>query len=207
MIKVVTFSARKGGVGKTLLTASMAVLASQQAPTAIIDLDPQGCLTAWFDRRSLREPILAEVRPETLQQAPGEMAARGCEWLFIDTPPGFGDIVAEAMVLADLVVVPTKPGELDIEATLKTVAMAEALDVAYAVLPNDATFRSRAMGEAINYYRDAGLPLLSAVHHRVNLMLRKGLALPERSPNCTGSRELNRAWQELQALVGGGVSA
>ena len=48
-MKTIVFAASKGGVGKTTLCAALSSYAgtNTKKKVAIIDLDPQGSLTAW----------------------------------------------------------------------------------------------------------------------------------------------------------------
>ena len=52
----VTIAQRKGGVGKTTLAAHLAVAWAQDPnrSVALLDLDPQGSLGEWFERREAR---------------------------------------------------------------------------------------------------------------------------------------------------------
>src|SRR5689334_25425332 len=48
----IVVSSPKGGVGKTTLTTGLAVLASLDGlRVTVVDLDPQGSLTWWYDAR------------------------------------------------------------------------------------------------------------------------------------------------------------
>ncbi len=216
-MKVVTIAARKGGAGKTLLTASFAVLACQDcterkpegddartASVAMIDLDPQGCLTDWRNGRSLPGPALIAVAPRYLPKRLAELEARGVEYVFIDTPPGQTEYRALGMAFAHLVVIPTRPAELDLSATIKTAVLAERSGARYAVLPNAANFRSRAMGETIRMLRDAGLSPLPPIHNRVGLALSSGRTLSENDPTSRGAAELAATWAAIIHLLKGG---
>jgi len=52
-MKVIALASQKGGVGKTTITAHLAVTAEQQndGPVVLIDTDPQGSLSAWWNVR------------------------------------------------------------------------------------------------------------------------------------------------------------
>ena len=51
---LIAFASTKGGVGKTTLTAAMAVAAARKGhKVAIYDFDPIHGLARWFDRRRL----------------------------------------------------------------------------------------------------------------------------------------------------------
>ena len=51
-METITFAAAKGGVGKTTLTAALAVAAILNNPAlsiGVVDLDPQGSFTRWWN--------------------------------------------------------------------------------------------------------------------------------------------------------------
>ena len=52
-MNVVTFTSRKGGVGKSTLTAHIAAFAHLSGHSClIVDADPQGSLTLWHSKRA-----------------------------------------------------------------------------------------------------------------------------------------------------------
>jgi len=212
----ITLAARKGGVGKTTLTATLAILAAINTMTegnaatpdhrgvAVLDLDPQGSLTAWINQRPAPYPAMVQIAPTRLIEGLAALSPQGFHTVLIDTPPGHGDIVVAAMAAADLVLVPVKPGELDFEAAMKTVVIAASLARPYALAPNDATFRSRAMGQTIRQIRDLDLPVLPVLHHRVDAALVGGQTAVERAPNSRASAELRELWAAINRMLRNG---
>ena len=210
---VITLAARKGGVGKTLMTASLSVLASMHSMSrdeadppdhqgvAVIDLDPQGSLTAWINQRAAPFPAMVQMNPSRLMDGLSEMKTQGFQMVVIDTPPGHGDLVVAAMAAADLVVIPVKPGDLDLEAAMNTLAIADSLHHPYALLPNDATYRSRAMGQTIRQITEMGLPMLPVLHHRVDAALSGGQTALERAPTSRASAELRSVMAAINARL------
>ena len=54
---------------------------------------------------------------QNVENIPGDLrviAAMGYEWLFIDSPPTGMDLVEQAVVVADAVIVPVRPGFFDV---------------------------------------------------------------------------------------------
>ena len=206
---VITLAARKGGVGKTLLTASLSVLAAMTSNddddrpdhggVAVIDMDPQGTLTAWRNSRAAPYPAIVQTRSAVLSLTAGRLREEGFHTVFVDAPPGHGDIVVQTMLAADLVVIPVKAGELDLLATMDTIAIAQRLGRPYLVLPNDATFRSIAMGQTIRTLNEASIPTMDAVHHRVDAILARGCTATERSPRSRAAVELATAWHQIKS--------
>ena len=60
---VCVLASRKEGCGKTTLASHLAVEAGRAGagPVAVVDLDPMGGLSGWWDARQAAEPILARV--------------------------------------------------------------------------------------------------------------------------------------------------
>ncbi len=56
-------ASRKGGAGKTTLACHLAVEAGRAGygPVAVVDLDPMGGLSGWWDARKAEIPALVRV--------------------------------------------------------------------------------------------------------------------------------------------------
>ena len=69
---VVVFASQKGGAGKTTLSGHLAVEAEQQGdgPVALIDTDPQGSLTKWWNVR--------------MAETPAYFTSKSCAWTKAD---------------------------------------------------------------------------------------------------------------------------
>ena len=212
-MNVFVFAARKGGVGKTTLTSTFAVLAHLEAARdaapgstppriATIDCDSQGCCSQFFNSRSGKRPgpDLFEASLGTLPVILEELRELGYAATFVDCGPAHGAVVAAAMRAATVIVVPTKASELDLEAARKTVAMAEAAGTPYFLQLCDVTFRTRAVGSAKEKLEEMGLPLLPVVHRRVDIPLASGETVFDRAPDSTAAKEMRKAYR---ALTGG----
>ena len=58
-MNVIVFASRKGGSGKSTLTAHLAAHVNKASrPCLLIDADPQGSLTLWHKLRGTNEPPL-----------------------------------------------------------------------------------------------------------------------------------------------------
>src|SRR3954468_18453457 len=102
-MKAISFANQKGGVGKSTLCASLAVISGD---SLILDVDPQASVSQWFQSRPETFPL-----PECARSKPRDVAtiikATKRQWVFIDTP---GDLTArEAIEASDLCVVPVRP--------------------------------------------------------------------------------------------------
>lgn len=112
-MKILLVLAPKGGAGKTTLVRNLAVCAAMSgARTAILDTDPQGSLSTWWQKRSEdRAPIDLYQEPlSTLSEA--ARVVDDADLLVIDTPTAIEAYPAQTKSLilaADLVLMPVRP--------------------------------------------------------------------------------------------------
>src|SRR5437763_15702366 len=86
-MNVITLASRKGGSGKSTLTAHLAAFAQKLGKRCLIlDADPQGSLTLWHSMRAGREPRL-ESAARGIDRLLAYAVIDGVEWVFIDTAP------------------------------------------------------------------------------------------------------------------------
>ena len=77
-MKTIALVTQKGGTGKTTLAASLAVAAQEAGERVfLIDLDPQGSLTSWAERREAESPPVDKVAPQQLPPALAGLAKAG----------------------------------------------------------------------------------------------------------------------------------
>lgn len=115
---MIAITGRKGGVGKTSLTANLAAeLQALGHTVTVLDTDPQQSLKAWA---GLGSGLLSEIveavdttHPERFR-AKVQDATKTADRVLIDTPPGFADPALLAALLADVVLLPAGPSPLDI---------------------------------------------------------------------------------------------
>jgi chromosome partitioning protein len=120
---IITIAQQKGGSGKTTVAAHLAVaLGTRDKSVAIVDVDPQGSLGEWFERREERlgeDGIDLEFRTASGWGARREARnlARAHDFVIVDTPPKSDIEMRPAIEIADLVVVPLQPTPVDLWAT------------------------------------------------------------------------------------------
>jgi chromosome partitioning protein len=128
--KVLTLAQQKGGAGKTTLVAQLAVaLAARRKTVALVDIDPQGSLTRWFQvRREAGIESGIELTSVTgwRAQAAVEKLKSTHDFVLVDSAP-HAEIEAKIAVrVADLILVPIQPSPLDLWATTPTLELARA---------------------------------------------------------------------------------
>src|SRR5579871_2927832 len=137
-MNVLTFASRKGGTGKSTLAAHLA--AYVQAPSLLIDDDPQASLTFWNSLRGDGALPLKQVK-RTLERTLKKAERKNTAWVFIDTPANMSAGVTEAVQAATLAIIPCRPGLFDIAAVQETIAFARRARTPYVVVINGAPSR------------------------------------------------------------------
>jgi chromosome partitioning protein len=115
---ILTVASFKGGVGKTTTAVHLAAYLQKQAPTLLIDGDPNRSATKWTGRGELPFKVVDERQSARY--------ARDYEHIVIDTEarPNEEDLRALADG-CDLLVIPTTPDALALDALLLTVEALE----------------------------------------------------------------------------------
>src|SRR4051812_4480220 len=148
---IIAIASQKGGSGKTTLAGHLAVQAeaSGAGPVTLIDTDPQGSLSEWWNARAAETPSFARTTSATLKEDIERLRTLGIKLLVIDTPPAIEATIADVIGLADLVVVPVRPSPHDLRAVGATVDIVEKLGKPLIFVLNGAAPRARITNEAI----------------------------------------------------------
>lgn len=123
-MQVIVLATQKGGSGKSTLARSIAAEMTGRGRVAMLDLDPQGSLTKWWQRREADDLQLVTglTRAEQIAKAVDTLREQGFDWLIIDTPGARDEATRIALHSADLVLVPVHPSQDDLDAVGPTVA-------------------------------------------------------------------------------------
>ena len=124
---VVAIVAQKGGVGKTTLATNLAWSFAQTGSVLLLDADPQGSARDWghFNtggpenlsvQGAGREPLVDHVR---------KVSGR-YDWVIVDGPPGISNVSADAVRVADVVLIPAKASAFDVWAATDIVTAVKA---------------------------------------------------------------------------------
>lgn len=167
--RIYTIAQQKGGSGKTTLSAHLAVAWSleQGMSVAILDVDPQGSLGEWLERREQRlgeDKVGLSFRTASGWGARREARAlaRDHDIVIIDTPPHADREARTAMELAALVVVPVQPTPADLWATEATLELAAKERVPALMVLNRVAPRARLTGEMIAALGDFDAPVAAS---------------------------------------------
>jgi chromosome partitioning protein len=126
-VKTIVVATQKGGSGKSTIVAHLGVAAAQDGErVALIDTDPQGSLAGWGTRREVDSPFVAAVSLLRLSDALDAARAAEMTLCVVDTPGSFGAAEANAIGLADFILVPARPSPFDLSAIAKTLDVVRA---------------------------------------------------------------------------------
>jgi chromosome partitioning protein len=204
-MKVVVIASRKGGSGKTTLAGHLAVQAERggQGPAALIDVDPQGSLSEWWNKRTAETPVFAHTNVARLPRDIERLRDLGIQLLVIDTPPALTSAVGDVVGLADLVVIPSRPSPHDLRSIGATAELVERLGRPLVFVINSAVPRARITNEAIEILSRHGVLAPVIVHHRVDFAasMIDGRTVMELPGSSKSSDEIERLWSYLQARL------
>lgn len=164
-LKTIAIAQQKGGAGKTTLCRNLAVAAGPGA--VLIDTDPQGSLTNWWNRREANSPALSAIT-ETIAGTLAELDAQGFKLALIDTPPSKHPFVRDIIKAADFVLVPVRPTPDDLDAVGPTVDMIEEEGRNFAFVVSQAKARTRLAMEAVPSLAQHGKVAPVTIYDRVD---------------------------------------
>lgn len=165
---IIAVASQKGGSGKTTLAGHLAVAADRAGagPVVLIDVDPQGSLSEWWNARESNTPLFARAAVSRLAAGLEKIRALGVSLLIIDTPPAIEATIVEVVRIADLVIIPARPSPHDLRAAGATVEVVERIGKPLVFVINGATPRARITAEAAIALSQHGTLAPTIIHHR-----------------------------------------
>lgn len=209
-MQVITIAARKGGVGKTTLATHLSVLAAEAGQSVLLfDTDPQRSLAWWWQIRPGGTPALIECDARELPKIMGDAWREGVAYCIIDTPPHAENSIADAMRVADIVLVPSRPGPFDLAGVAATLDLAQRVGKTALAVINHAPPRTGAAEPAIVTEARAALQQMGAtvaetvIAQRVALShaIISGSTVGEYEPDGKAAAEIATLWVELQSRL------
>lgn len=169
-MKTLVIASQKGGAGKTTMAAHIAVAAdlADAGPVVLIDTDPQGSLSEWWNSREAQTPALTSV---SLDELPGKLAAlkaAGVALAVIDTPPAITESIRLVVQQADFVLIPTHPSPHDLRAVGQTVDLAREAGKPFAFVLTQAKPTAKLTVQAMAALSAHGIVAPAVVHDRVD---------------------------------------
>jgi cellulose biosynthesis protein BcsQ len=208
-MNIITMASRKGGAGKSTLTAHLAAFCHQSGHRCtIIDADPQGSLSLWHSLRRDGQPNLRDGA-RGIERALAMAMVDGYQWVFIDTAASMWVVAQEAIRAATLVAVPARPGFFDLNAVRETIATARQHNKPYAVVLNSAPVKrddkeAPAVLQSRAYFDKLGIPVWSGqISQRTGyvLTLAAGSSIGEVAPESAAGVEIAGLWSAIERSV------
>ena len=208
-MNIITMASRKGGAGKSTLTAHLAALCHHAGHrTVVIDADPQGSLTLWHSLRPDRQPDLRSGA-RGIERALAHAMVEGYEWAFIDTAASMWVVAQEAIRAATMVLIPARPGFFDLNAVRETVAAARERNKPYAVVLNATPVKrddkeAPAVVQSRTFFDTLGIPVWAGqVSQRTGfvLTLAAGASISEVAPDSAAGTEMTGLWSAVERSV------
>lgn len=203
-MQVIVLANRKGGSGRSTLTAHLAVAAhaAGRGPVAICDLDPQGSLTAWANDREAGDVAVVEMQkdfPATVAYA----RSAGIRTLIVDTSPQTTGMVASVIAAADLVVCPVQPSVHDLRAVDTTAEITRRASRPLVFVLNRVTPRTRVGMDAAIALSAHGAVCPVVIHNRTNFStsMIAGQVVQELEPLSKSAVEVDELWRWIASRI------
>jgi chromosome partitioning protein len=198
-------ASQKGGSGKTTLCGHLAVEAERAGagPVALVDTDPQGSLSEWWNARKAATPFFVKVGSLEIEDALAKLADEGVNLAIVDTPPAITGAISYVVACADLVIVPTRPSPHDLRAVGATVDIADFHAKSLVFVINDATARARITAETAVALSQHGTVAPVMIHNRVDFAasMIDGRTVGEVTPQSKSAEEIRDLWTYIQGRL------
>ena len=170
----------------------------------MLDLDPQGSLSAWWELRGSPDSPALGALTGGLAAALERLRHERFEFIIIDTPPALLDALIEpAIVAADLVLIPTQASSFDLQAVEPVVEIAKREGKPFAFVLNRVETRSKLTAAAEEYLRADGTVLAAQVGNRevFRSAITSGRSGPELGRDDKARGEIDALWSAVKKLA------
>jgi chromosome partitioning protein len=197
-MRVLAMASQKGGSGKTTLSGHLAVQAqlAGSGPVVLIDIDPQGSLSDWWNERDTEYPAFAQTTVARLAADLEILRQQGFRTAVIDTPPAITMAIQSVIQVAELIVIPTRPSPHDLRAVGATVDLCERAGKPLIFVVNAATPKARITSEAAVALSQHGTVAPVTIHHRTDFAssMIDGRTVMETDPKSKSAAEVAQLW-------------
>jgi chromosome partitioning protein len=215
-MSVVVVAGRKGGIGKSTIAGNLAgEFAAMGKTVAALDADPQHSLAAWADQgEGMLSRCVEKVSGGKSDDLRDKVRAaqKAADIVLIDTPPGLQDVAYQAMLLADLALLPCGPSPLDLFPLKESLALAlKARAERRSKKPRIRFVPSRVLKnttlgrELSSSLEQMGKKVLPEIGQRIVVAeaVMKGLTVQEYAPGSTAQAEFEQLAKAVDKLLRG----
>ena len=201
---IIAVAGRKGGIGKSTIAGNLAgEFHARKRSVAVLDADPQHSLAAWAAQGQGVLSQCVQTVPDgdaVALKALAKAAQKTADIVLIDTPPGMPETALQAMLLADVILLPCGPSPMDLMALTQSLALAEKAKTArrekktrIRFVPSKVTMSTNLSRALPVTLAEMGRKVLPAISLRVALAeaVEAGLTIVEFAPGSTSHVEFD----------------
>jgi chromosome partitioning protein len=205
-MRVIVVASQKGGAVKTTIDAHLAVQAGMmgEGPVVLIDTDPQGSLTEWWNARNDHVPALVTAKLDDLTTKLAELRrSKGAVVAIIDTPPALTASIEQAIAMADLVLIPARPSPHDLRAIGATVNIARRAWKPFLFVINGAAPRANITAEAVAALSEHGRVAPVILYQRTDFAasMIDGRTVMQTAAIGRSAQEIAGLWKQVYAQI------
>ncbi len=203
-MKTVAFAGTKGGVGKTTLAFNIACEAAKHGTVFLADMDPQKSFETFAEIRGGDNPLLLK-NVQSVPRAIADLTRTGFlrDFLVVDTPGSFMNVIRDAARAADCIVVPMQPSPVDVLAQGDLVSLVKQLGKAALMLPVLNRVENRGSLDDARR-RIAALFAATPVTVKNRTVYARALVAGKAGPELDkeAAKEMASLWAAIQAVMG-----
>ena len=201
---VIAVVQQKGGVGKSTVSAHLAVEFSQKGfSVALIETDPQGTLNNWYElRQSWQKEISFIFSHINGWKISNEISKHAdCDLVIIDSPPHTEAETRTIIRAADLVLIPMQPSPIDCWSAVTTIKLAEYENKPIKVLMNRFNSNTKI---SKNIRSQVPYKMNSYLSNRISFVtsMLQGKCATEVATNSAAAKEVNAVVGEIHEFLG-----
>ena len=206
-MQIISLLTRKGGSGKSTLATHWAVEAERKKgnQSVLIDFDPQGSSSSWYNKREAETPLLIQSNPDMVKDHLEACANDGVHYVFIDTVPDISKVAVHAARVSDLVVIPVRPSVLDMEAINASVELVQGLGKKAVIVLNQAPSGSTVAEEAaaaLQQYQLTICPITIVNRIAFSRSMITGQTAREIDKRGKAAKEVTDSWKWIKQQLG-----
>ena len=202
-MNIISLLTRKGGSGKSTLATHWAVEAERKKGnrSVLIDFDPQGSSSSWYNKREADSPLLIQSNPDLIKNHLDACTNDGINYVFIDTVPDISTVAVYAARVSDLVIIPVRPSVLDMEAINASVELVQGLGKSAVIVLNQAPSGSTLAEEAaiaLQQYDLTICPVYIVNRIAFSRSMITGQTAREVDPRGKAAKEISDSWKWIK---------